>query len=107
MELRTRAIGVSLDRIDGPKKVTGTAPYAVPVQSTSAKGRVFAVDGSAALALPRVLAVLSHENAPRLAPSGDVRLAVFQSAAVAYYGRFVAAVVADTLEVARQAASLV
>ena len=43
-----------------------------------------------ALALPGVLAVLSHENAPRLAEADDGELAVFQSAAVAYRGQIVA-----------------
>src|SRR6266852_2336781 len=56
---------------------------------------------------PGVIAVLSHENAPRLAPLDDAELAVFQSDAVAYHGQFVAAVVAETPEIARQAASLV
>jgi xanthine dehydrogenase YagR molybdenum-binding subunit len=70
-----RAIGAPLDRIDGPLKVTGAAKYAYeypvagvtyvfPVQSTIAKGRVVSIDASAARALPGVIAVLSHENAP-------------------------------------------
>src|SRR6266852_2228182 len=118
MQLITRAIGAPLDRIDGTRKVTGAAKYAYeypvegvtyvfPVQSTIAKGRVVSIDASAALALPGVIAVLSHENAPRLAPLDDAELAVFQSDAVAYHGQFVAAVVAETSEIARQAASLV
>src|SRR5260221_7655393 len=121
-----RAIGAPLDRIDGPLKVTGAARYAYeypvagvtyvfPVQSTIAKGRIAAIEVSAARALPGVLAVLSHENAPRLAPldNGSLGrprsqdLAVFQSGAVAYRGQIVAAVVAESLEVARQAASLI
>ncbi|TMD44149.1 MAG: xanthine dehydrogenase family protein molybdopterin-binding subunit, partial [Chloroflexi bacterium] len=57
--------------------------------------------------LPGVIAMLSHENAPRIAPLDDQDLAVFQSDAVAYRGQFVAAVVAETLETARQAASMV
>ena len=116
-QLITRAIGAPLDRIDGVQKVTGAATYAYeypvegvtyvfPVQSTIAKGRVVSIDASAARALPGVIAVLSHENAPRLAPLDDA-LAVFQSDAVAYHGQFVAAVVAETSEIARQAASLV
>src|SRR5258708_33528902 len=107
MTLTIRAIGTPLDRIDGPKKVTGTAryayeypvegvTYAFPVQSTIAKGRVVSIDASAARALPGVIAVLSHENAPRLAPLDDADLAVFQADAVAYHGQFVAAVVAET-----------
>src|SRR5205807_5544949 len=118
MQLITRAIGAPLNRIDGVQKVTGAAKYAYeypvdgvtyafPVQSTIARGRVVSIDASAACALPGVIAVLSHENAPRLAPLDDADLAVFQSTAVAYYGQFVAAVVAETIEIARQAAELV
>src|SRR5258706_4009867 len=113
-----RAIGAPLDRIDGPLKVTGAAKYAYEypvagvtyafgVQSATAKGRIASIDASAARALAGVLAVLSHENAPRLAPLDDGELALFQSPAVAYHGQIVAAVVAETLEIARQAASLV
>src|SRR5258708_23774144 len=72
-----------------------------------ARGGVSSIDASAARALPGVIAVLSHENAPQLAPLNDAKLAVFQSDAVAYRGQFVAAVVAETLEMARQAAELV
>src|ERR1700719_1692535 len=102
-QLITRAIGAPLDRIDGVQKVTGAANYAYeypvegvtyvfPVQSTIAKGRVVSIDASAARALPGVIAVLSHENAPRLAPPDDAlatfqsdALTVFQSDAVAYH----------------------
>jgi xanthine dehydrogenase YagR molybdenum-binding subunit len=118
MQLITRATGAPLDRIDGVQKVTGAATYAYeypvegvayvfPVQSTIARGRVVSIDASAALALPGVIAVLSHENAPRLAPLDNAELALFQSDAVVYHGQFVAAVVAETSEIARQAASLV
>src|SRR3989440_1835278 len=118
MQLIMRAIGAPLNRIDGDQKVTGAAKYAYeypiesmtyvfPVQSTIARGRVGSIDASAAQALPGVIAVLSHENAPRLAPLDDAELAVFQTDAVAYHGQFVAAVVAETSEIARQAASLV
>src|SRR5258708_17092033 len=113
-----RAVVAPLDRVDGPRKVTGAAKsayeypvtgvtYAFPVQSTTAKGRVTAIDARAARALPGVLAVRSHENAPRLAPLDDGELAVFQSPAVAYHGQIIAAVVAETPEIARQAASLI
>src|SRR5215469_2280892 len=112
-----RAIGESLSRRDGPQKVTGTAPYAYeyrfdsplylfPVQSEVARGRITRIDASAAEALPGVVAVLSHENAPRLADTSDRELAVLQSGDVAFRGQYVAAVVADTLETARYAASL-
>src|SRR5260221_540207 len=78
VERPPRAIGAPLDRIDGPFKVTGAARYAYeypvagvtyvfPVQSTIAKGRIASIDASAARALPGVVTVLWHENAPRLA----------------------------------------
>jgi xanthine dehydrogenase YagR molybdenum-binding subunit len=113
-----RAIGASLDRQDGPQKVTGTAPYAYehrfdnpmylfPVQSDVARGKVRRIDASAAEALPGVVAVLSHENAARLADTSDPELAILQDNEVTFRGQYVAAVVADTLETARYAASLV
>jgi xanthine dehydrogenase YagR molybdenum-binding subunit len=114
----TRATGLPLDRVDGVPKITGAARYAYeypveraayvfPVQSTIARGRVVSVDAGAARGLTGVIAVLSHENAPRLARLDDAELAVFQSDAVAYRGQLVAAVVAETSEIARQAAGLV
>jgi xanthine dehydrogenase YagR molybdenum-binding subunit len=113
-----RVVGQPLDRIDGPKKVTGTATYAFehavdevtyafPVQSTIAKGRIVSVDASETQAIPGVIAVLTHENAPRLKPQIEAELAVLQSNTVGYRGQFVALVVAETLEVARQGADAV
>ena len=118
MQSTIHATGAPLNRIDGVQKVTGAAKYAYeypvegvtyvfPVQSTIARGRISSIETSAARALPGVIAVLTHENAPRIAPLDDQDLAVFQSDAVAYRGQFVAAVVAETLETARQAASMV
>jgi xanthine dehydrogenase YagR molybdenum-binding subunit len=110
-------IGAAMDRIEGRDKVTGRAryayeypaerlAYAVPVQSTIASGEVTGVDTAAALAVPGVLAVLSHENAPRL-PGGTAELRVLQDPSVSYRGQIVAAVVAETLEAAREAQRLV
>jgi len=118
MSLAIRAIGAPLDRIDGPRKVTGGATYAYenavdgcayafPVQSTIAKGKVTGVDASDASALAGVVVVFSHADAPRLADTGDPELAVLQSDAVAYHGQIVAGVVADSYELARAAAALV
>src|SRR5437899_13073093 len=103
MHLITRAIGAPLDRIDGVQKVTGAAKYAYeypvegvtyvfPVQSTIARGRISSIDASAARALPGVIAVLSHENAPRSAPLDAPALAGFQSAALGCRGQCSAAV---------------
>ena len=109
-----RAVGVATTRIDGPDKVRGLAPYAYEhelgaqavfvalVQSTVASGRVTGLDTAAATALPGVLAVLTHEDAPRL---GDVaeEIRVLQSPTVQYVGEPVAVVVAESSEVARDA----
>ena len=77
------------------------------VQSTIARGEVKAVDGSRALGLAGVGAVIWAGNAPRLAPDTEGELAVLQSPRVAYRGQIVAVVVADSLETARHAQSLV
>lgn len=113
----TQAIGTPLARIEARDKVTGAARYAYEnpvegvtygwiVQSSVAKGTVRGVDASAALALPGVVAVLSHENAPELEEVDDAELAVLQSAEIAYRGQIVALVVAESPEAAREGARL-
>ncbi|MEQ3549189.1 xanthine dehydrogenase family protein molybdopterin-binding subunit [Pseudonocardia nematodicida] len=113
-----RAMGTALPRIEGPAKVTGTAHYAFEqfvddplylagVVSSIARGRVRAIDTSVAEALPGVVAVLTAESAPRLAPDAGAEQAVLQSDAVHYRGEYVAAVVAESPETAREAADAV
>ncbi len=110
-----RLVGAGIDRIDGPAKVRGTAPYAYEqdpgepiahlalVQSTVNRGRITKLDPTRAEALPGVLAVLTPANAPRLFGDLDSDLPVLQSLDVHYQGQVVAAVVAETPEVARAA----
>jgi xanthine dehydrogenase YagR molybdenum-binding subunit len=109
------AVGAPLSRLEGREKVTGQARYATEqpiegvthvaiVQSPVARGRVVSVDDAAALALPGVLAVVWHANAPRLAQVDDHELALFQDDRVEYLGQMVAAVVAETPEIAHDAA---
>ncbi len=109
----TRAIGTPLARIEGREKVTGEARYAYeyqpenvayaePVQAHIARGEIRSVDASETLAQPGVIAVIWNENAPKLADGADAELALFQSRRVAYRGQYVAAVVADTQEAARE-----
>src|SRR5881296_2580475 len=82
-----RVVGKPLDRIDGPLKTTGTAPYAyerhdvVPNQAYGyivgaaiATGRIGAMDLSAAKAAPGVLAVVTAQNAGKLG-KGDFNTA--------------------------------
>jgi xanthine dehydrogenase YagR molybdenum-binding subunit len=74
---KTNILGPARDRVDGPLKVQGQAKYAVefeiprcaiawPVESNIASGKITAIDDKAALSIPGVLAVLTHENAPKL-----------------------------------------
>jgi xanthine dehydrogenase YagR molybdenum-binding subunit len=117
MTVAIRVIGAALDRIDGPEKVQGAAAYAFEhpvdrpaylhaVQSTIAAGRITGVDDAAATALPGVLAVLTYRNASKL-ETGDAELAILQSERVSFRGQLVGAVIAETPEIARHAASLV
>ncbi|WP_153535936.1 xanthine dehydrogenase family protein molybdopterin-binding subunit [Actinomadura macrotermitis] len=104
-------------RVEGREKVTGTAryayeypvegvAYAVAVQAASDPGMITAVHDAEVRALPGVITVLSCQNAPSIEPVDDPELALFQSRRVAYRGQLVAAVVAETLETAREAARL-
>ena len=116
--LVAHAVGSDRPRVDAAAKVQGLAPYAFeqpvddpayvyPLLSTVARGRLRAVDASEAEALDGVLLVLTHLNAPRLADTGDGELAILQNDGIAFRGQIVGAVVADTSENARHAASLV
>ena len=115
MSVASRSVGSALSRVDGRLKVTGQAryayeepvegvAYAAAVTATIAAGEIDAIDPERALALPGVLAVISHDNAPRLGETDDGELLLFQSDTVHYRGQIVAAVVAETLEAAREAA---
>lgn len=115
--------GPATPRIDGLAKVTGRARYAaddVPamlayaalVQATVALGKIDCIATAEALKTPGVLHVLTHENLPRLkkvsafpmGASGHSRLPL-QDDQIRFAGQAVALVVAETLEVAREAAS--
>jgi len=115
---QTPSIGAALPRIDGRLKVTGTAPYAYehpvenalhlfPITARIARGTAARIDVSAAAALAGVRLVMTHQNAPRLWLKTDAELHLLQSPAVYFKGQFIGAVVADTPEIARHAASLV
>ncbi len=117
---RGRVIGKPLDRIDGPAKVTGTAPYAYErhdvapnaaygwiVGAAIAKGSITAIDSGAAEAAPGVLAVITHRNAGPLAKGNLNTAHLLGGPAIEHYDQAVALVVADTLEHARDAAKLV
>ncbi|MER7774929.1 xanthine dehydrogenase family protein molybdopterin-binding subunit [Streptomyces sp. NPDC096191] len=116
-------VGTSQTRVEGREKVTGAARYAgeIPfadlahgwlVLSTVTRGRIRAVETEPVLAMPGVLAVLHHGNAPRLETDyvgllgipPDPTAAVFQNDRVPHLGWPVALVVAENSEQAREAA---
>ena len=126
--MNARTLGKPLDRVDGPLKVSGQARYAAEypadgllhgsvICSVIARGRIVRIDASAAEALEGVSLVLSHLNRPPLAQDdesyedddaadGSPFRPLFNER-IRYSGQPVALVVADTLELARHAASLV
>ena len=117
-------IGAPMDRVDGRAKVTGQARYAadqpvpnlahgVLITSRIAKGRISRIDAAAAQTAPGVLGVITHQNAPRFpTPPADPwplgqSFVPLQGDVVHTGGQIVGLVVAETLEQARHAASLV
>lgn len=123
-------VGKPFNRVDGQLKVKGEARftaefkienlvYGALVCSTIAKGRAVRIDGSEAEKAPGFIAVITHENMPRMKapPLFDVNdisegfaasdLPVLQDDKVSWDGQPVAVVVAETLDQAEYAASLV
>ncbi|MBV8493764.1 MAG: xanthine dehydrogenase family protein molybdopterin-binding subunit, partial [Alphaproteobacteria bacterium] len=123
----TAFIGQPVSRVDGRQKVSGTATYAAEfrmpglahaaiVRGPVANGRIASIDTAAAERAPGVVAVLTHRNAPTLAyrPHKAMvdavigeRLHVLQDDRVNHQGQPIALAIADTLEQATHAASLV
>jgi xanthine dehydrogenase YagR molybdenum-binding subunit len=110
-------IGAPLSRVDGPLKVTGAAKYsaefeipnlayAVIVTSTVPSARIVNMDTSDAEHARGVITVLKPGNAPKL-PKPEDRLTLLQDNEVHYNNQPVGIVVAETLEQAQHAASLV
>jgi xanthine dehydrogenase YagR molybdenum-binding subunit len=119
-------IGQPLDRVDGFKKVTGTAAFsadvnvanqahAVLVLSSVAKGRITSLDVSAAQRSPGVLYVMSYRNAPKLPqggragvnpPAGRV-LSLLQDDEIHYNREPIVLVVAESLAQATAGAALI
>ena len=124
----TAYLGKAVSRVDGPLKVTGKALYAgefgtadlctgYVVNSSAAKGRILSIDTQAALNVPGVLDVITHENRPEVASYNesytDMDAADGKHFRPLYNDRVlfnmqpVALVVAESFEAARYAASLI
>jgi len=117
---RLKVIGKPTDRIDGPLKATGTAPYAYErhdavsdpaygyvVGSAIAKGRIAAIDLTEAEAAPGVLAIVTAQNAGKLDKGSFNTAKLLGGPDIEHYHQAIALVVAETFEEARAAAQLV
>jgi xanthine dehydrogenase YagR molybdenum-binding subunit len=122
----TRLVGKPVNRLDGVKKVTGTATYAhehaqigqvligVFATATIGHGELLDIRTSVAEAMPGVHRVITHKNCiphGKLDPSEPnfttrVR-PILSGARIHHYGQPIALVVADTFEQARDAAHTV
>jgi xanthine dehydrogenase YagR molybdenum-binding subunit len=124
------SIGASPRRIDGRLKVTGRAQYAADqhppgmvfaygVYSTIASGSIKSLDIDAARRSTGVIEILHHGNFPQAFHTSPVPFSLagvltgartdekrlpFEDDVIRYAGQFVALVVADTFEHAREAA---
>ncbi len=109
----TYILGKSELNIDSPEKISGRAMYAIDMtlpgmlqarvlRSPRAHAKILSIDTSAAKAIPGVLAVITGQDLPFLEdfPGDRPTLALDR---VCYIGDAVAAVAAETLELAEQA----
>lgn len=115
-----RYVGRPLDRIDGPLKTTGSAPYAYEwhdeapdvaygyvVGSPIAKGKITSLITAAAEGAPGVLGVVTARNAGKLGKGEMNTATLLAEYHIEHYHQAVALVVAETFEQARAAAQLV
>ena len=125
--MATTLIGTPVNRVDGHKKVTGAAQYAaemvlgdmshaVLVGSSIPGGRIRQLSTGEAERSPGVLLVLTHANRGKLGKMPDNMMAggtvaeqrpPLEDDQVFHSGQYVALVVAERLEQARHAASLI
>ena len=115
-----KVIGKPTDRIDGPLKTTGTAPYAYDrhdvvanqaygyvIGAAIAKGRISSINLGDAKAAPGVLAIVTAENAGKLGKGKWNTAKLLGGPEIDHYHQAIAVVVAETFEQARAAAQLV
>lgn len=122
----TRFTGTPINRVDGRQKITGSAQYAAEivlgnmaygylVGSSVAGGRIRSIDATKAEQSAGILLVLTHENRgalgklPNSLPEGGVLAegrAPLADDNIVHNGQYVAMIVAERLEQARYAASL-
>jgi xanthine dehydrogenase YagR molybdenum-binding subunit len=126
---RHRYLGKPIDRLDGRDKVTGAAPFSAdyPVEglvhaalvfSRISKGKIKEIATQDAERAPGVLKVITHLNSLKMKvpkpmsavgepSSGTTEVPILNTDKISWNGQPIAVVVADTLERAQHAASLI
>ena len=115
-----KVIGKSTNRIDGPLKTCGLAPYAYErhdvaanqaygcvLGSAIAKGRITAMNLEQARTAPGVLAIVTADSAGVLGKGNYNTAKLLGGPTIDHYHQAIALVVAETFEQARAAASLI
>ncbi len=115
-----KVVGRAHDRIDGPLKTAGLAPYAYErhdvvadqaygyiLGSAVAKGTIERMDLDQAKASPGVLAIVTTIDMPKLPITRWHTASLFGGREVQHYHQAIAVIVAETFEQARAAAGLV
>jgi xanthine dehydrogenase YagR molybdenum-binding subunit len=115
-----KVIGKPIDRIDGPLKTTGMAPYAyerhdvAPRQaygyilgSAIARGRIRSFNLADANVAPGVITIVTWENAGKLGQSRSNTARLLAGPDIQHYHQAIAMVVAETFEQARAASRLI
>src|SRR5688572_1982230 len=115
-----KVVGQPVDRVDGPLKTTGTAPYAYDRHDVAmspaygyilpagiAKGRITSMDTAAAKAAPGVITIITAQNAGKLGKGNFNTAKLLAGPEIQHYHQAIALVVAETWEQARAAAHLV
>lgn len=121
-------IGASINRIDGPLKVSGMARFAAEVSlpgllhatlvhSTIPRGRIATLDTAEAEAAPGVALVMTYRNAPTMKlpgmfgtspdAAGPSNLPIMQDDAIRWNGHPIAVILAEAKEQADHASTLV
>ena len=106
-----KVVGQPVDRIDGPLKTTGTAPYAYDrhdvvanqaygyiLGSAIAKGRIVSMDLATAKAAPGVLAIVTAQNAGKLGKGKFNTARLLGGPEIQHYHQAIALIVAESFE---------
>ncbi|MBZ2206612.1 aldehyde oxidoreductase molybdenum-binding subunit PaoC [Massilia soli] len=115
-----KVVGRPLDRVDGPLKVSGSAPYAheqhqaapnaahgYVLGSAIAKGRISAMNIDEAKRAPGVITIVTAATAGKLGKGNFNTAKLLGGPEIQHYHQAIALVVAETFEQARAASKLI